>query len=88
MKQQDLSELILSLETKAEVERFLRGILSEVEIDQLHQRIKVVGMLKDGLPQHKIAEKLGVGVATVTRGSKQIQLGRFNQSWWDSQAWR
>jgi Trp operon repressor len=34
-------------------------------------------MLKSGIPQHEIAEKLGVGVATVTRGSKEIQKGNF-----------
>ena len=41
------------------------------------QRNKIVKMLKAGVPQHQIAKELNIGVATVTRGSKEIQKGRF-----------
>jgi Trp operon repressor len=34
-------------------------------------------MLKKGISQHEIAGDLQVGVATVTRGSKELQEGRF-----------
>ncbi len=33
--------------------------------------------LKAGIPQAKIAKDLGVGIATVTRGSRQLREGRF-----------
>jgi len=56
---------------------FLHGVLTTKELLELSTRIEIVRMLKKGTPQHAIAEELGVGVATVTRGSKEIQQGRF-----------
>ena len=47
------------------------------EREELPTRIEIIKMLKKGIPQHQIAENLGVGIATVTRGSKEIQQGTF-----------
>lgn len=33
-------------------------------------------MLKQGIPQKEISKKLGVGIATVTRGSKALNKSR------------
>ena len=56
---------------------FMKGILTQKELSELSTRLEIVRLLKQGIPQHKIAKKLGVGVATVTRGSKELQQGRF-----------
>lgn len=56
---------------------FLVGILAPKELKEIPMRLRIVKMLKKGISQHEIAEKLGIGVATVTRGSKEIQKGRF-----------
>lgn len=58
---------------------FLRGLLTEGELVELVKRLQIVKKLKAGVSQQKIAKELGVGVATVTRGSKEIQKGRFTQ---------
>ena len=58
---------------------FLRGLLTEGELSELLMRLQIVKKLKSGMSQQKIAKELGVGVATVTRGSKEIQKGRFTQ---------
>jgi len=39
--------------------------------------LQIVRMLKKGVPQHQIAKELGIGIATVTRGSKELQKGNF-----------
>lgn len=59
------------------LEDFLRGITTANERKELSQRLEIIKRLLDGQPQHKIAEDLGVGVATVTRGSKELSEGRF-----------
>jgi len=59
------------------MEDFLHGILTPQELDEVSVRLQIVKLLKKGMPQHEIADKLGVGVATVTRGSKEISRGRF-----------
>ncbi len=72
-----LIEQLLAIRTKAEMENFLRGILTPKEIEEIPTRLQIVKMLKRGMPQHQIAKELEIGVATVTRGSKEIQKGRF-----------
>jgi len=68
---------IQKLHTEEEIRDFLLGVLTPGEVEEIAQRIEIVKMLKKGVNQHEIAEKLGVGVATVTRGSKELKLGRF-----------
>lgn len=80
MKQTNLKELataIAALSSPTEVIEFLRGILTPKELLEVTQRLQIVKMLKQGKPQRQIAEELGVGVATITRGSKELQNGRF-----------
>lgn len=73
-----LVETILSLTSKKDVRDFLDGILTPKEREEIPVRLQIVKMLKKGVPQHEIASKLGVGVATVTRGSKEIAKGNFS----------
>lgn len=76
----DLNELIrvlLDIKSKEEMADFLQGILTPKELFEIPNRLAIVKMLKKGVSQHEIAEKLQVGIATVTRGSKEIQKGRF-----------
>ena len=56
---------------------FLEGILTPKEMLEIPMRLQIVRMLKQGTPQHEIAEKLHIGIATVTRGSKELQKGNF-----------
>lgn len=70
-------DYLLSLQSQEEMLNFLEGILTPKEISEIPVRLEIVKMLKAGIPQHKIAEKLKVGVGTVTRGSKEIHNGRF-----------
>jgi len=79
-KNKDLEEFInvfLGVKSKEEMEDFLRGILTAKELLELPNRLKIIRMLKKGISQHEIAGDLKVGVATVTRGSKELQSGRF-----------
>lgn len=59
------------------MENFLLGLLTQKELDEFCMRIKIIEMLKKGIPQRTISKKLGVGVGTVTRGSNEIKRGRF-----------
>lgn len=74
---QDLIKILLDIKTENEMYDFLQGILTPKEILELPNRLQIVKMLKKGISQHDVAEKLGAGVATVTRGAKEIQKGRF-----------
>jgi TrpR family trp operon transcriptional repressor len=73
----ELIEQLIKIKSEKEMEDFLLGILTPKELEEMPRRLKIVKMLKGGIPQHEIAESLGVGVATVTRGSRELQKGRF-----------
>lgn len=72
-----LIEMLLRIKSEKEMKDFLVAILTPKELIEIPTRLQIVKMLKKNLPQKKIAEKLGVGVATVSRGSREIQKGRF-----------
>jgi TrpR family trp operon transcriptional repressor len=59
------------------LENFLIGVTTEKERSELAQRIEIIKRLIAGEPQAKIAKDIGVGVATVTRGSRELKQGRF-----------
>lgn len=59
------------------VDDFLKGILTAQEREELPKRLEIVKQLLAGKPQAEIAESLGVGIATVTRGSKELKQGHF-----------
>jgi len=73
----DLIKTLLEVKTEKEMDDFLQGILTPKELLEIPKRLLIVKMLKKGVSQHDIAEKLRVGVATVTRGSKELLEGRF-----------
>ena len=72
-----IANTIVNLHTTTELVDFLTGILTESEIEELNKRLQVIKMLKDGRSHRDIAKQLKVGIATVTRGSKELQKGRF-----------
>ena len=74
---QYLAEVLIKAETSEQMQNLLSGLLTPKEAEEFVKRIKIVQMIKSGMSHHDIAEKLGVGVATVTRGSKEIQQGKF-----------
>ena len=73
----ELVEILLSIDMKSEMENFLYGLLTQKELAEIPTRVQIVKMLKKGVAQREIADELGIGVATVTRGSTEIKKGRF-----------
>jgi len=78
-KQDELVNAFLQNKSKKEMLDFLKGILTPKEFDEIATRLQIIKFLKGGLPHQKIAKRLEVGVATVTRGSKELKIGRFKK---------
>lgn len=64
---------LLLQKNKADMEKALLRLLTPAERVELENRLKIFEMLEAGVPQRKIAETLGVGIATVTRGSNALK---------------
>lgn len=55
----------------------LAALLTPSELDSISIRLEIARLLKLGISQRKIASQLGVGIATVTRGSRELKAGKF-----------
>lgn len=75
----ELLEAFLKNKTSGDMLDFLKGILTPRELDELTTRLQIVKLIKKGLPHQEIARRLKVGVATVTRGSRELGMGRFSR---------
>lgn len=73
----ELVKAFLSQKSETQMMDFLKGILTPRELAELSTRLQIVKMIKKGLPHQEIARRLEVGVATVTRGSRELKMGRF-----------
>ena len=64
---------LLNQESPAELEKALRDLLTPNELIDIANRLRIFEMLEQGIPQRQIADTLGVGIATVTRGSNTLK---------------
>jgi TrpR family trp operon transcriptional repressor len=76
-KNDSLDELVAVMQASAQdralLKEFLVDLLTPQELVEIPQRWQIVKLLARGTAQHQIAQKLGIGVATVTRGSRELQ---------------
>lgn len=80
MQSEDLWVLVkefMKVDSQEKIENLLKGLLTPKEIEEFAERIRIVRLLKKGVGQHEIAKKLNTGVATVSRGAKEIKEGKF-----------
>ena len=71
----ELFEAILSLETPAELERFLRDLCTLAELEAMAHRWTVARLVDQGLPYLEVAEKAGASTTTVTRVAHWLRHG-------------
>jgi len=64
---------LLMQESPEAMEKALRDLLTANELIDVANRLQIFEMLEEGVPQRQIADKLGVGIATVTRGSNTLK---------------
>ena len=64
---------LLAQNSAPEMEEALRRLLTASELLDVANRLQIMEMLEQGVPQRHIAEKLGVGIATVSRGSNTMK---------------
>lgn len=69
----DLLKIITSINNINDLECFFKDIFTPSELDDLSLRWKLLKDLHDGLTQRKIAQKYGISLCKITRGSKILK---------------
>jgi TrpR-related protein YerC/YecD len=71
----DLLDALTRMQNAEEMTVLLDDLLTPQEIEALAERWHIAQALRAGSSQRDIAQKLGVSVTTVSRGSRQLQYG-------------
>ena len=71
----ELARLVASVKGAKEADAFLKALLTPAEHAELAKRWQIVKQLIQGVPQRDIRDKLKASIATVTRGSRELQHG-------------
>lgn len=69
----DLLQTIISIKNLDDLESFFDEILTQGELADLSLRWKLLQDLHSGMTQRKIAEKYGISLCKITRGSKILK---------------
>jgi TrpR family trp operon transcriptional repressor len=67
---EQLLDHLLEAKTRSDMSARLEQLLTPTEYEEVVNRLQIFNMLEQGIPQRKIAETLGVGIATVSRGAR------------------
>lgn len=70
---QELLDVVLSIKHRDELEHFFEELFTPAELSDLSLRWKLLKELHAGMTQRKIAEKYGISLCKITRGSKVLK---------------
>jgi TrpR family trp operon transcriptional repressor len=70
---EELIDVFARIQDTGQMRQFFEEIFTPKERKDLALRWKLMKMLKSGMPQRKIASRLGISLCKITRGSKIIR---------------
>lgn len=71
-------QCLLRISGEGSMREFLQGLLTEKELSELPARLAILQMLAAGYTQRQVAQELGVGIATVSRGASVLRAGKLD----------
>lgn len=71
----ELLRAFTQLKTSKDAERFLEDILTPQELNAVVERWMLIKLLIEGKTQREVRDELGIAIATVTRGARQLKYG-------------
>ncbi|UYG01479.1 MULTISPECIES: trp operon repressor [unclassified Halomonas] len=66
----ELVRYLLDIDTERAMDHALDSLLTPSEYQEIAKRLQIFKLLDEGVAHRKIAETLGVGIATVSRGAR------------------
>ncbi|PRY66026.1 TrpR family trp operon transcriptional repressor [Vreelandella songnenensis] len=67
-----LIDYLLNVDSPEAMNEALERLLTPAEYQEISKRLQIFNLLRDGVPHRQIAQMLGVGIATVSRGSRAL----------------
>ena len=93
-----LVEFFSMPKSRKNLDIILENLLTDSELTKIHDRIKILDSLESGLSQRDTLDRIGGGIATISRGAAMVKAKKFNifagilesarlQSWWRKLFW-
>ena len=73
----ELTSAFTKFRSNAQVDRFLHDLLTPAEYDELSLRLQIVKLLHRGLTIRDVSMRLGVALATVVRGARELKYSKL-----------
>lgn len=70
---EEISQALAGTSDATLIDDFLLSILTPNEVENISTRWELVKLLEQGISQRKIAERLGLSLCKITRGSKELK---------------
>ena len=74
-----LLKLLVETEDTERLSAIFSALMTEKEQTELANRLTIFALLQQGMTQREISAKLGVGIATVSRGAKVFGQHQINE---------
>jgi TrpR family transcriptional regulator, trp operon repressor len=69
----EMARVFAHAEDETLIKGFLECLLTKNELDEVTSRWELVKLIDAGMSQRKIAQKLGLSLCKITRGSKELK---------------
>jgi TrpR family trp operon transcriptional repressor len=69
----EVAEVLCGIRDVTLMRRFMEGILTPGELEEIGRRWELVKLLERGVSQRQIAKKLGMSLCKITRGSRELK---------------
>jgi len=92
-----MAQFFSQIESVEDLERVIPELLTDSEIDKIHERLKILQCLDEGFSQRETVKRTGAAIATIGRGAQVIKNKKIKildyirhsstQSWWQKFFW-
>jgi len=72
-----IAKILAETSDKSDMKLLLNCLFTDKELLDVANRLKIFELLANGVPHRAIAEQLGVGIATVTRGAREFKSKNY-----------
>ncbi|KKU67927.1 MAG: hypothetical protein UX89_C0010G0006 [Parcubacteria group bacterium GW2011_GWA2_47_16] len=69
---EELMRLLVSIKNPKLMDEFLEDLLTPSEFEDISIRWQIIKLLSRRIPQREISTNLGVSIAKITRGSREL----------------
>jgi TrpR family trp operon transcriptional repressor len=69
----EIVDALVAVKSSRDASAFLRALWSPQEVLAIKHRLRAIQMLRSGVSHRQVRDRLGIGIATVTRAARVLR---------------